>query len=532
MYNFLKNRRVQLFITATIISVILIASLGLNFGLDIEGGSWIQLEPNGAVAEIEIDSGLIVEHLVQGVAGTVTIVSIAEDEIIFTVEGGITQSQMDLLGMGSSEIVGNQVTLSTANHILISAYLKTKLDSEVIPLGDDRFEIRTAVSENNLNELVNNVDGTVTKFISSVTAETRDLTKEILNHKINIIGFKDIPIRTVGEHYILIDFAGIDLSTARDLVESPGRFEIRIQKNANESIHVLYGEAIESVDTPRLDERGQWGIGFRLSETGAHALRHVAMAIGATENPEDHWLMMYLDDDMIYSAPLSREAAASLRDHPIFSWMASTGMDSAGETQARNLHMHLRAGALPVDVDILASGEVDARLGEQFKSQSILIGFVALLTVALVVFLRYRKKEILVPMIGIAITEVLMILGIASIIGWHLDLSSIAGIIASVGTGIDHLIIVTDEVLYEGKLPTTKVYLSRVSKAFGIIIAAALTTMIAMAPLVVMGFGALKGFAIITILGVLIGILITRPVYGIIIKELLEKKDSNAIENS
>ena len=56
--------------------------------------------------------------------------------------------------------------------------------------------------------------------------------------------------------------------------------------------------------------------------------------------------------------------------------------------------------------------------------------------------------------------------------------------------------------------------------------------MIAMAPLVVMGFGALKGFAIITILGVLIGILITRPVYGIIIKELLEKKDSNAIENS
>jgi preprotein translocase subunit SecD len=118
-----------------------------------------------------------------------------------------------------------------------------------------------------------------------------------------------------------------------------------------------------------------------------------------------------------------------------------------------------------------------------------------------------------------------MILGVASAINWQLDLPSIAGIIAAIGTGIDHLVIITDEVLYEGKLPPTKVYLARIGKAFGIIFAAATTTIIAMSPLIVMGFGALKGFAITTIIGVLIGILIARPVYGKVIKEVLEESE-------
>jgi preprotein translocase subunit SecD len=45
-----------------------------------------------------------------------------------------------------------------------------------------------------------------------------------------------------------------------------------------------------------------------------------------------------------------------------------------------------------------------------------------------------------------------------------------------------------------------------------------------MAPLVVMGFGTLKGFAITTIIGVFIGVIVARPVYGVVIKELLEAK--------
>jgi preprotein translocase subunit SecD len=176
-----------------------------------------------------------------------------------------------------------------------------------------------------------------------------------------------------------------------------------------------------------------------------------------------------------------------------------------------------------VNVELVGSGHVDAALGTQFKIQAVLAGLLALMAVALVIFRRYHQKQILLPMVGTSISEVIMILGFAGAVGWQMDLPAIAGVIAAIGTGIDHLVIITDEVLHEGKLPTTKVYLERITKAFSIIFAAALTTTIAMAPLVIMGFGALKGFAITTIVGVLIGVLIARPVYGKVIKVVLDK---------
>lgn len=230
---------------------------------------------------------------------------------------------------------------------------------------------------------------------------------------------------------------------------------------------------------------------------------------------------MYLDEVQIYGAPLSPSAAERLRETPIYSWEASTGTDEAAKAEAEALQIHLRAGALPVNVVLVGSGHVDAGLGSQFKTAALVTGILSLFAVAAVVYFRYRRPEILVPMVGTSFSEVIMILGVASLIGWQLDLASIAGIIAAIGTGIDHLVIITDEVLYEGRLPPSKVFASRIGKAFTIIFGAAATTVIAMTPLVVMGFGTLKGFAITTIIGVFIGVTIARPVYGVVIKELL-----------
>ena len=39
---------------------------------------------------------------------------------------------------------------------------------------------------------------------------------------------------------IQVDFAGIDLATAQELVAKQGKFEIRIQTTGNETEHVLY----------------------------------------------------------------------------------------------------------------------------------------------------------------------------------------------------------------------------------------------------------------------------------------------------
>jgi preprotein translocase subunit SecD len=547
-----KDIRVIVFIIAILGSIIFIHpgyssdegfTTNLNYGLDLEGGSWLQLKLQGAVAQLDADEGLLVKEIVNiNLAEDVNIASVNEGEddvtVTFTSASILTNNQMDQLGVGQTTISRSnnitQVVLHSTKETLISTYLADTLKTEVIPtLVSDgvEYEIRTAITQEELEALMEKVGGSIVTDINGdpvykegVTTETRDLTKEILSDKLNSIGLKDIPVKTVGEDYILIDFAGIDLATAKNIAEKPGKFEIRIVTQGNESKHVLYGDEIESVSIVGYHEdQGQWYVPFTLTDAGAQALQEIAIETGATQDPMSHNLVMYLDENEVYSAPLSYSAADKLEQAPIYSWQASTGADEESKTRAEELQIHLRAGALPVNVELMGSGHVDASLGQQFKTQAVIAGMIALLAVAFVIFRKYNKPAILIPMVSTSISEVIMILGFAAAIGWQLDLASIAGIIAAIGTGIDHLVIITDEVLYEGKLPPRKVYLSRITKAFGIIFAASATTIIAMSPLVIMGFGSLKGFAITTIVGVLIGILIARPVYGKVIHEVLAK---------
>ncbi|HMB49894.1 MAG TPA: preprotein translocase subunit SecD, partial [Natronoarchaeum rubrum] len=79
-------------------------------------------------------------------------------------------------------------------------------------------------------------------------------------------------------------------------------------------------------------------------------------------------------------------------------------------------------------------------------------------------------------------------------------------------------------VLDEGDVSSGRVFDSRFKKAFWVIGAAAATTIIAMSPLAILSLGELRGFAIITILGVLIGVFITRPAYGNILRRLKTDK--------
>lgn len=561
--SLLNNPRIIIFILAVLGALIAIhpgytpgggITSHLNFGLDLEGGSWLQIKLEGALAQVDADPGKIVSALVQHAIGApinitnsnLGVGGSADKSITFTTSAPINASQIEILGLGTVKVDKlnggtTQVTISsTSEEALIQTYLSKSLDAEVVPMSTQNgvvYEIRTAVSEAELEALMGKVGGSIHKnedgsstYKEGVSTETRDLTKSILSDKLNSFGLKDIPVRTVGEDYILIDFAGIDLATAKEIAEKPGKFEIRIQTTGNETQHVLYGDSIVSVGIPGFVDN-QWHTLFTLNEKGARALQKVALETGAVDDPESHYLNMYLDDVKIYGAPLSYDAAAKLRDAPIYSWEASTGTDEAAKTEAKTLQVHLRSGALPVNVVLVGSGHVDAGLGAQFKTASVIAGLISLVAVAAVVYFRYRRPEILVPMIGTSISEIIMILGFAALIKWQLDLAAIAGIIASIGTGIDHLIIITDEVLQEGKLPSTKkVFSSRISKAFVIILGAASTVIIAMSPLVVMGFGTLKGFAIVTIIGIFIGVIVARPVYGVVIQELLEAKGEVATD--
>ncbi|HOP08860.1 MAG TPA: preprotein translocase subunit SecD, partial [Candidatus Methanofastidiosa archaeon] len=182
----------------------------------------------------------------------------------------------------------------------------------------------------------------------------------------------------------------------------------------------------------------------------------------------------------------------------------------------------MNAGALPVKQRVVSEGYVSATLGDLFLKEIVYAGIVAILVVGLIVYLRYKKANIVLPLLVTAFSETVIVLGVANVIGYQLDLPAIAGILATLGTGVDQMVIITDEVLRgEGSGKIRASLSKRVSRAFAIIFASATTTIMAMIPLAYMQLGVLRGFAIVTIIGLLVGIFITRPTYAKVINIIL-----------
>ena len=460
---------------------------------------------------------------------------------------------LDLVG-GSTlqlKLEGTLVRINApVNESEVTSFLNDALDTEVEIYKTDEegvyeYEIRKTVTKEQLTEVLAGINGSIAKrpdgkdyFEDGITRETRDETRRIIETKLNMLGLASTTIRTVGNNLMVVDLAGIDIKTAKNLVGKPGKFEIRIQTNGtggdvstgqrledivNITTHVVYGsEGIQSVRMvpERTSEKSPWGAPFTLTEKGAVALRDAAIDYGALDDRENHELAMLLDDIVVYSGPLSPDLAEDLRTEPRYSLISQTGVGNDGLKQARELIIHLKAGALPVNVDIMGSGEVPAYLGVKFKNGAAIAGLLALISVTLVVFLRYREKKIVFPMFFALLSEVILILGFAAVINWEMDLPSIAGIIAVIGTGVDQLVIITDEVLSGGR-SSASMYRKRISFAFGIIFVSATTTIVAMLALAFMALGTLRGFAIVTIVGLFFGILITRPAYARVIEKIL-----------
>ncbi|WP_297535824.1 preprotein translocase subunit SecD [Thermococcus sp.] len=194
------------------------------------------------------------------------------------------------------------------------------------------------------------------------------------------------------------------------------------------------------------------------------------------------------------------------------------------EEEAKTVYTVLKSGSLPVKLNVIGMQFISPKLGENFKQQALLAGLGALIMVFILVYLHYRNLKIAIPVASTSLFEVIIILGFAALIRWNLDLPSIAGIVAAIGTGVDQQIVITDELLggeRSSRITRRGSSLRRIGRAFFIIFASAATTIAAMSFLLVYFVGTLKGFAVTTIIGVLIGIFITRPAYAEIAKYLI-----------
>lgn len=333
----------------------------------------LKLQLQGAVAQVDAAPEKILE-----LQFNATSVEKYSGSYTLTVPGRLKATLLDDLGYSGSSVVerdnDTKVTIIASPEMVIAAYLRKNLDADVqiVGMAPVLYEIGTNVTRESLDALLAPVGGKVPvgedAFVLGVTPETVDETKRVLESKLNRLGLMPIEVRAVDKKYILINLSGWDAVSAQGFVGEPGKFEIRIQTENNQSMHVLYGDAVESAERPKEDRSGGYGVPFTLSEAGAAALQKAAIDSGATERPQDHFVSMYLDKDEIFSAPLSPDLASRLQKVPSRKLEARVGSGDDSFLKSREFYIHLREGALPVNVVVVESGRVLQTIFVHFKN--------------------------------------------------------------------------------------------------------------------------------------------------------------------
>jgi len=189
------------------------------------------------------------------------------------------------------------------------------------------------------------------------------------------------------------------------------------------------------------------------------------------------------------------------------------------QVEAKNIKSILSGGSLPVNAIVGSITTIPAPLGEEFLKYSLIGAILAFAFVSLVVFSRYRSPKILLPILFTGLIEIMILVCFVGSLG-TIDLSAMAGIIASAGTSVDDQIVITDEILRKEQR-TAK---SKLERAFDIVIKRCTVAIIAMVPLLFSGLVEIIGFAMAAIIGTLLGVLVTRPAYGAIIEILFEEE--------
>lgn len=379
-----------------------------------------------------------------------------------------------------------------------------------------------------------------------ITSEDLDVVISNLKERLNVFGLSDVVVREAsdleGGQYVLIEIAGANQEEVRELIAKQGKFESKVGnttvfKGGNDITYVCRSADCSGID-PRIgcgqSAPNQWACSFHFSislspEAAENQARATAdLEVVVQEDGHEYLsekLYLYLDDALVdelnIGADLRGRAATEI----------SISGSGAGATQQeamfdalanmKRLQTIMITGSLPVKMEVQKIDAISPVLGDDFTKNAAVMSIAAILAVSLVVFLRYRKLKIALPMLFTMVSEVIIIFGIASLIRWNIDMAAIAGIIVAVGTGVDDQIVITDETL-RGEAQKFG-WKERIKRAFFIIMVAYFTGIAAMVPLLFAGAGLLKGFALTTIIGISVGVFITRPAFAAVVEILLKK---------
>lgn len=222
----------------------------------------------------------------------------------------------------------------------------------------------------------------------------------------------------------------------------------------------------------------------------------------------------------LLSAPILSEGLAKGTPSRLVSVSGSSLSFDGAQSSAKEIRSVLSGGRLPVNAIIGSTISIPAPLGAQFLYMSIVGAVFAFIFIIVFVTLRYREPKLFLPIIIVSIAEIIILVAILGGFG-TIDFAAMAGIIAAMGVSLDAQIIITDEIFKKGEGILSKEEMHvRVKNAFYIITRNVAIAVIAMLPLFFSGIVEIVGFATATILGAVLGLLISRPAYAAIIERL------------
>ncbi len=194
------------------------------------------------------------------------------------------------------------------------------------------------------------------------------------------------------------------------------------------------------------------------------------------------------------------------------------------EQQAKDLAMVLNSGALPASIRYLQELTVGPSLGADSIRHGVEAAVVGMIVVLIFMLFYYHGAGINAD-VGL-ILNLVILLGFLGYSGATLTLPGIAGVILTVGMGVDSNVLILERIreeLRNGKTPASAVD-QGFSRAWVTILDTHVTTIVSAAILFLFGTGPVKGFAVTLTFGLLANLFTSVYVSRVIFDAVLSRK--------
>ena len=470
-----------------------------------------------------------------------------------------------LLGVNTHEAVTSKIKSIATTVKYFSEDEELLIDGLSINEDYVTFSVLDADEIPKMDKMLNEIKGlAITKnaleYTIKLTPEDVISTKQLavvqavetIRNRLDQFGLAEPNVVRQGETDIVVELPGIktaeDEKAARELISKPANLELMaIDEERNDKVNSLtssqaaqYGDIIleDTNDSKKrylvkeipilngsqvidakvaFDQQNQPIINFTLNSTGARIFgEFTSKNIGKR--------LAVVLDGKVYSAPNIRERIGG-----------GSGQISGGFTvsEAGNVAIALRSGALPATVTLLEKRSVGPSLG----ADSIRASSIALVSGFLLVFgfmIIYYKGAGIVANVAL-IANVFLIIAIMAMFGATLTLPGMAGILLTIGMAVDANIIITErirEAVREG-MTIPKAIESGYDNAIRAIVDSNVTTLLVTTILYIYGTGPIKGFAVTLSVGIITsmitGVVGTHGIYKAMIAKGIKTKDTNKL---